>query len=43
MARGRQKQLDRLDRMEALDQKEIIPIFQFEKQSFTSNGRLRCE
>ena len=41
MARGRQKQLDRLDRMEALDQKEIIPIFQFEKQSFTSNGRLR--
>ena len=29
MARGRQKQLDRLDRMEALDVKEIRPRFSF--------------
>lgn len=29
MARGRQKQLDRMDKMEALDQKEIIPRFNF--------------
>lgn len=29
MARGRQKQLDRLDRIEALDQKEIKPVFNF--------------
>ena len=27
MARGRQKQLDRMDKMEALEQKEIIPHF----------------
>lgn len=31
MARGRQKQLDRLDRMEALDKKEIKPVFCFAK------------
>jgi ATPase subunit of ABC transporter with duplicated ATPase domains len=29
MARGRQKQLDRMDKMEALDQKEIKPVFRF--------------
>ena len=29
MARGRQKQLDRMDKLEALDQKEIKPIFYF--------------
>lgn len=29
MARGRQKQLDRMDKMEALEQKEIIPHFHF--------------
>lgn len=29
MARGRQKQLDRMDKMEALEQKEIIPQFHF--------------
>ena len=29
MARGRQKQLDRMDKMEAIDQKEIIPFFHF--------------
>ena len=29
MARGRQKQLDRMEKMEALDQKEIIPYFHF--------------
>lgn len=29
MARGRQKQLDRLDKMEALEQKEIKPVFHF--------------
>lgn len=31
MARGRQKQLDRMDKMEALDQKEIKPHFQFKE------------
>lgn len=29
MARGRQKQLNRMDKMEALEQKEIQPIFRF--------------
>ncbi len=29
MARGRQKQLDRMDKLEALDQKEITPILNF--------------
>lgn len=29
MARGRQKQLDRMDKMEALEEKEIKPIFHF--------------
>lgn len=29
MARGRQKQLDRMDRMEGLNQKEVKPVFSF--------------
>lgn len=40
MARGRQKQLDRLDRMEALDEKEIKPVFRFSKLPLTDTEHL---
>lgn len=40
MARGRQKQLDRLDRMEALDVKEIKPVFRFSKLPLTDTEHL---
>ena len=40
MARGRQKQLDRMDKMEALDQKEIIPYFHFPVLSLTNTEHL---
>ncbi|MDC7291750.1 ATP-binding cassette domain-containing protein [Blautia schinkii] len=40
MARGRQKQLDRLDRMEALDEKEIKPVFRFSKLPLTDTTHL---
>lgn len=38
MARGRQKQLDRMEKMEALDQKEIRLYFHF--TSLTNAGHL---
>lgn len=40
MARGRRKQLERLDKMEALEQKEIIPVFRFEQISYTETEHL---
>lgn len=43
MARGRQKQLDRMDKMKAINQKEIIPFFQFSKVSVTDTEHLRVK
>lgn len=40
MARGRQKQLDRMEKMEALDQKEIRPYFQFPEMPLTNTEHL---
>lgn len=40
MARGRQKQLDRMDKMEALNQKEIKPVFQFKGLPVTETEHL---
>lgn len=40
LARGRQKQLDRMDKMEALDQKEIIPYFHFPVLPLTNTEHL---
>jgi ATPase components of ABC transporters with duplicated ATPase domains len=40
MARGRQKQLDRLDKMEALEQKEIKPFFHFAELPLTDTEHL---
>lgn len=40
MARGRQKQLDRMEKMEALDQKEIIPHFRFPSLPLTNTEHL---
>ncbi len=43
MARGRQKQLDRLDKMEALEQKEIKPSFHFAELPSTQTEHLRVK
>ena len=43
MARGRQKQLDRMDKMEALEQKEIKPHFRFEALPLTTTEHLRVK
>lgn len=43
MARGRQKQLDRLNRMEALEQKEIKPYFSFATLPSTNTEHLRVK
>lgn len=40
MAKGRRKQLDRMDRMEALDQKEIRPRFHFPELPLANTGQL---
>ena len=40
MARGRQKQLDRLDRLEALEEKEIKPCFCFTELPLTNTEHL---
>lgn len=40
MARGRQKQLDRLEQMEELDQKEIKPVFHFTCPPITETEHL---
>lgn len=40
MARGRQKQLDRMDKLEALDQKEIKPHFHFPALPLTNTEHL---
>ena len=34
MARGRQKQLDRMDKKEAIEQKEVVPFFHFRGNAF---------
>ena len=43
MARGRQKQLDRMDKMEAIDQKEIIPFFHFREMPLTNTEHLNVK
>ena len=43
MARGRQKQLDRLERIEALEQKEIKPRFSFLELPSTNTEHLRVK
>ena len=43
MARGRQKQLDRMDKMEALEQKEIIPHFHFPVLPLTNTEHLQVK
>lgn len=43
MARGRQKQLERMDKMEAINQKEIIPVFHFSEVSVTNTEHLRVK
>ena len=40
MARGRRKQLERMEKMEALDRKEITPYFHFPEVSFTNTEHL---
>lgn len=40
MARGRQKQLDRMDKIEALEQKEIKPYFHFPELPLTDTEHL---
>ena len=40
MARGRRKQLSRMDRMEALEQKEIRPVFRFKELAVTNTKHL---
>ena len=41
MARGRQKQLERMEKMEALNIKEIKPEFRFSEMAYTSTEHLR--
>ena len=43
MARGRQKQLDRMDKMEAMEQKEIKPHFKFPAAPLTTTEHLRVK
>ena len=43
MARGRQKQLDRMDKMEAIEQKEIKPHFKFPAAPLTTTEHLRVK
>lgn len=40
MARGRQKQLERLDKLEAIEEKEIKPYFQFREMPLTNTEHL---
>ena len=40
MAKGRRKQLERMDRMEALEQKEIRPRFHFPELPLANTGQL---
>ena len=43
MARGRQKKLDRMDKMEAIEQKEIKPHFKFPADPLTATEHLRVK
>lgn len=43
MARGRQKQLDRMDKMETIDQKEIVPFFHFREMPLTNTEHLNVK
>lgn len=43
MARGKQKQLDRMDKMEALEQKEIKPHFRFDAVPLTTTEHLKVK
>ena len=40
MARGRQKQLDRMDKKEAIEQKEVVPFFHFREMPLTNTEHL---
>ncbi len=40
MARGRRKQLERMEKMEALEQKELTPYFHFQEVSLTNTEHL---
>lgn len=40
MARGRRKQLERMEKLEALEQKEITPYFHFPAEPFTNTEHL---
>ena len=43
MARGRKKQLERMDKMEALDRKEIKPFFHFQELPLAANEPLKVK
>lgn len=43
MATGRQKQLDRMDKMEAIEQKEIVPFFHFREMPLTNTEHLNIK
>ena len=43
MARGRQKQLDRMERIEAIEQKEITPYFHFREMPLTNTEHLNVK
>lgn len=43
MARGRQKQLERMDKMEVPEEKEIKPYFQFQELSLTNTVHLSVQ
>lgn len=43
MARGRQKQLDRLEKLDALDQKELTPTFAFSQLPLPDTDQLRVK
>lgn len=43
MARGRQKQLDRMDKMEAIEQKEVVPFFHFREMPLTNTEHLNIK
>lgn len=43
MAKGRQKQLDRMDKMQALDLKSVRPVFQFKEVPMTNTKHLEVK
>lgn len=43
MARGRQKQLDRMDKLESINQREVIPFFRFRELPLTNTEHLNVK